>query len=361
MGYNKVIKIEGRTIAKFSPVYFIADVASNHDGDLERAKNLIYLAAEAGADAAKFQHFKAKDIVSDRSFKVLGQMSHQKNWGKSVFEIYEQYEINREWNDSLAETARDAGIHFMTSPYDILAVEVTCPLVAAFKIGSGEITWIEALQAVARTGKAVFLASGASDMGDVERAVHAITSINPNFVLMQCNTNYTGNIENFRFINLNVLNTFAQRWPEMILGLSDHTPGHATVLGAVALGARVIEKHFTDDNARTGPDHGFSMTSQTWKDMVDRTRELEAAMGDGVKRIEGNEIDPAIIQRRSLHVVKDLPMGHVLSDVDLEPLRPAPADSIPPYRSSELWGKVLQTPKAKGEYLTWTDIGVNHA
>lgn len=361
MGYSNLIHIEGRTISAKSPTYFIADIASNHDGDIERAKSLIYLAAEAGADAAKFQHFKAKDIVSDLTFKTFGQVSHQKQWGKSVYEVYEQCELNRDWNTMLAETARSAGIHFMTSPYDLAAIEETSLFVSAFKIGSGEITWIETLEAIARTGKAVFLASGASSMEDVERAVNAITVINPHFVLMQCNTNYTGSIENFHYINLNVLNTFARRWPKMILGLSDHTPGHATVLGAVALGASVIEKHFTDDNLRIGPDHGFSMTPGTWREMVDRTRELEAAMGDGVKRIEGNEIEPAIIQRRSLHVARDLPIGHVLSSADLKPLRPAPSDSIPPFRGSELLGRVLLVSKSEGECLTWADVGGDHA
>ena len=132
------------------------------------------------------------------------------------------------------------------------------------------------------------MATGASNLADVQRAVDAILPINPELVLMQCNTNYTADDDNFNHIHLRVLETYHQIWPELILGLSDHTPGHATVLGAVALGARVIEKHFTLDNSLTGPDHAFSMNPATWREMVERTRELELALGDGQKRVEGN-------------------------------------------------------------------------
>ena len=153
------------------------------------------------------------------------------------------------------------------------------PYVDLFKIGSGDITWPQMLRKVASKNKPVLMATGASEIGEVQQAVKALLSINPNLVLMQCNTNYTASLENFRHVHLNVLRTYATMFPSVVLGLSDHTPGHATVLGAVALGARVIEKHFTDDNRREGPDHPFSMNAQSWREMVDRTRELEFALG----------------------------------------------------------------------------------
>lgn len=360
MTYDSAVQIGRRKIAADQPTYFIADLASNHDGDLGRAQRLIELAAEAGADAAKFQHFKAKKIVSDHGFRSLERMSHQQSWAKSVFEVYEECELNRAWDQALATTAARVGIDFMTSPYDHDAIVSTAPLVAAFKIGSGEITWIDAMVEIAKQGKPVLLATGAATMEDVERAVTAITEINPAFVLMQCNTNYTGSLDNFRCINLRVLKTFEERWPGMVLGLSDHTPGHATVLGAVALGARVVEKHFTDDNSRVGPDHGFSMNPRTWREMVDRTRELEAAMGDGIKRIEANERDPSVVQRRSLHVTRPLAVGHVLTAADFEPLRPAPAGSIPPYLAHAVVGKTLLADKADGQCLTRSDVGLDN-
>ena len=165
------------------------------------------------------------------------------------------------------------------------------PYVPAYKIGSGDIDWLEMLEHMARKGKPVILATGASDHRRGAARVHTILAINPQLVLMQCNTNYTASLENFDHIHLNVLKTYAAMFPEVILGLSDHTHGHATVLGAVALGARVIEKHFTDDNSREGPDHNFAMNPRTWAEMVEHTRQLERALGSADKFVAGNEQD----------------------------------------------------------------------
>lgn len=351
------IRIADRTLALDAPTYFIADIAANHDGDLERAKALIWAAKEAGADCAKFQHFKAERIVSDRGFKALGaQLGHQAKWKKPVFEVYRAYELNREWNEELAATARAAGIHFMTTPYDEDALASVDALVPAWKIGSGDITWVEFIRKVAGTGKPLLLATGASTLADVDRAVRAALAVNPQLVLMQCNTNYTGSLENFRHINLNVLKTYAARYPRVLLGLSDHSPGHATVLGAVALGARAVEKHFTDDNARVGPDHGFAMNPRTWREMVERTRELEAALGDGIKRVEANEVQTAVLQQRCLRARRDLAPGTVLTMDDLEPLRPAPAGAARPYEQSALLGRRLREARVLGDALSLDDV-----
>ena len=135
--------IEDQIISENSPTYFVADIAANHDGNLERARNLIYRAAEAGADAAKFQHFNASTIVSDAEFKKLGtQLSHQAGWSKSVFDVYNEASVNMDWNEHLKEACDDAGIHFFTTPYDLDIVDQIDPLVPAFKIGSGDITWL---------------------------------------------------------------------------------------------------------------------------------------------------------------------------------------------------------------------------
>jgi N-acetylneuraminate synthase len=347
------IRIHQRTLALDQPSYFIADIAANHDGDLARAKALIWLAKEAGADCAKFQHFKAEKIVSARGFQALGgQQSHQAAWKRPVFDVYRQYELNRAWNAELAATAATAGIHFMTTPYDDEAVDTLNAVVPAWKIGSGDISYLRLVERVARTGKPIMVASGASSQADVDRAVKAVLAVNRQLVLMQCNTNYTGSLENFRFINLNVLKTYAARYPGVLLGLSDHSPGHATVLGAIALGARAIEKHFTDDNGRDGPDHSFAMNPQTWRDMVDRSRELEAALGDGIKRVEDNETQTAVLQQRCLRATRALPAGHVLQARDLEALRPAPAGVLRPYELASAVGQTLAVALDAGDALT---------
>ena len=163
-------------------------------------------------------------------------------------------------------------------------------------------------------------------------------------------------MENFKYVNLRVLQAFALHWPGMPLGLSDHTPGHASVLGAIALGARAIEKHFTDDTTRKGPDHGFAMDPRTWREMVDRSRELEYALGDGIKRVEGNELDSSVVQRRCIRLKRDLPAGTVLKADHLVSLRPAPAGSIAPSRIGDVLGRRLARDKVEGAELTHEDL-----
>lgn len=354
---DAVLEIAGKSIGESHPTYFIADIAANHDGDLERAKDLIHKAAEAGADAAKFQHFKADTIVSAHGFQALGsQQSHQAKWKKSVFEVYQDASVPLPWTTTLKETCDKAGIAFFTSPYDLELVDHVDPFVPAFKIGSGDITWLEIIRHIAAKQKPVILATGASTMDDVHRAVSAALALNPQFALLQCNTNYTGSLENFRYIQLNVLRTYRAMYPGMVLGLSDHTPGHSTVLGAVALGARIVEKHFTDDVGRVGPDHAFSLDPRTWRDMVHATRELENALGTGVKKVEENEMQTAVLQRRAVRMKSRAEAGTVLHRGQLEVLRPCPADAVPPYMIGQLEGRVLRRNVDAGEHLRWTDF-----
>ena len=354
---KKVFNIEGKNIGDNNPVYFIADIAANHDGDLNRVKDLIYLAADAGADAAKFQHFTAKTIVSDFGFRSLGsQQSHQAKWKKSVFQVYKDASVSLEWTEEIIKTCKNAGITFFTSPYSKDLVDAIDPYVPAYKIGSGDITWIEMVEYIASKKKPYIIASGASTLEDVKRAVNAGLALNTNLCLMQCNTNYTASLENFKFIQLDVLKTYREIYPDIILGLSDHTPGHATVLGSIALGAKMVEKHFTDDTSREGPDHKFSMDPYTWKEMVNRSRELENAIGHSIKDIENNEKETVVLQRRSIRLTKDLTSGTQIQLKHLEVLRPCPSDGLPPYEVKNVLGKKLCKDKSAGDHLRWIDL-----
>ena len=351
------IKIGHRWVGDNSPTYFIADISANHDGDLERAKRLIHLAAEAGAEAAKFQNFRASKIVSDYGFKALGsQQSHQTSWKKSVSEVYADASIPFDWTPVLKQTCDEAGIDYFSSPYDFEAVDMLDPVVPAHKIGSGDITWLEILRHIARKGKPVFLATGAATIGDVQRAVDTILPLNQELILMQCNTSYTASQDNFKHIHLNVLKTYRAMYPDLILGLSDHTPKHATVLGAVALGARAVEKHFTDDTKRVGPDHPFSMTPETWCEMVDRTRELESAMGSSDKRVSDNEQETVVVQRRCLRAATDIPAGETLTRELIDVLRPAEIGAIMPYEIEVVIGTKTLVGLKAGEALRWTHL-----
>jgi N-acetylneuraminate synthase len=344
-------------IGETDPVYFVADIAANHDGDLERAKRLIALAHEAGANAAKFQNFRAAKIVSEYGFGALGgQLSHQAKWTKSVTEVYEDAAIPFEWTPVLKKECDRIGIEYFSAPYDLEAADMLDAHVNAYKIGSGDIDWLESIRHIAGKGKPVLLATGAATLEDVTRAVDTILAVNPDLVLMQCNTNYTASLENFRHVHLNVLRTYSTLYPDLVLGLSDHTPGHATVLGSIALGARVIEKHFTEDPTRDGPDHAFSMDPESWAEMVGRARELELALGDPVKRVAENEEDAAMVQRRCLRAACGLEAKHALTREMIDVLRPATANAITPDRIGDVLGMQTRRAMTAGEALCWTDL-----
>jgi N-acetylneuraminate synthase len=346
------MKIGRKEVGLDKPTYFIADIASNHDSSLDRAKRLIFLAAEAGADAVKFQNFKAETIVSDYGFKQLGGISHQSHWKDSVYETYKRCETPLSWTPELAEAADKAGVDYLTTPYDIDMLPDLAPYTSAWKLGSGDITWEKMVRAMCAYDKPLIISTGSSTEDDICRVME--WTDDRDVVLMQCNTNYTGDLSNFEYVNLKVL---VQWWGSgIVLGLSDHTPGHAAVLGAVALAAKVIEKHFTDDNLREGPDHAFSMTPVDWGTMVSRVRELELALGDGVKKVEENERETVVLQRRSIRAIRDIPSGTVLGEEDLICLRPCPLDALPPYRIGELIGKKAPRDIERGDYIGTVDI-----
>jgi N-acetylneuraminate synthase len=325
-------------------LFFIADIAANHDGSLDRAKKLIDLAAQSGADAVKFQHFRASHIVSDVGFRELKDVrSHQTAWSKSVHEVYQDASVPWDWTEKLYSHANSAGVEFMSTPYDFDAVEHLDPFVKRYKVGSGDITWLELFDAILEKDKQVLFATGASSLTDVQAAVARvrISKNKAKHVVMQCNTNYTGVDDNLSHINLNVLDQYAEEFPDLLLGLSDHTSGDLTVLGAIAKGAKYIEKHFTDDTGRSGPDHVFSMDPNAWLEMVKASQLLTLALGDGLKKVEKNELETVVVQRRALRFIGELESGHVLGVGDVAILRPAPIGSLDPSNLQRVLGRTL--------------------
>ena len=328
----KFFKIKKKRIGKNMPTYFIADIGANHDGSLARAKKLIRLAKLAGADAAKFQHFSAKTIVSDVGFKKLKNLkSHQSKWKKSVFSVYQAASINKKWTKILKKFCDKIDIEFMTSPYSMEIVDEINPYVNVIKIGSGDITWIDIIKKIASKKKLGIIATGASNFKEVETAVKEYLKINQSLVLMQCNTNYTGDLENIKYSNLNVINKFKKKFPKVVLGLSDHTFGHVTVLGAVMLGARVIEKHFTDDNKRTGPDHFFAMNPKSWKSSY-------------------------ITIRRGIRANQKLNKGSIIREHMLDYLRPCPFGALRPCDKKKIINKRLKKDIKYHEIIKSSDV-----
>lgn len=338
-----MIEIAGRKIGPEYPPYFIADIGANHDGTLYRAHKLIRLAADAGADAVKFQNFSAPSIVSRRGFKELGKIGHQADWETDVYSAYEAASLPLNWTSSLQAECMAAGVAYLTTPYDLEAVDAIDPYVPAWKIGSGDVTYHELIRRVASKGKPILLATGASSGEDVSRAWNALPDreARGRVVLMHCNSDYRGDPQAIRYSNLRALSTSAAYFHQPV-GLSDHTPGHLTVCAAVALGACVIEKHFTDDCTRKGPDHAFAMGPDAWRTMIRTARQTWEALGDGIKRVEENEREAVIVQRRALYYYEHMLEGDIIQEADLLPLRPCPADGIPPYEASNIIGKRMK-------------------
>jgi sialic acid synthase SpsE len=351
------IKIQDHWIGESYPTYFIADISANHDGDLNRAIELVRLAKEAGADAAKFQNFVAKKIVSDYGFKKMGdQVSHQASWKKSVLEVYEDASVPLDWTPTLVEVCNDIDIHYFTSPYDIETIDKMEPYLPAYKAGSGLMTYPQALVQMAKKNKPLLLATGASDLTDVIRVVREVEQYNQQLILFQCNTNYTASPDNYDHLNINVLKTYRQLFPNMILGLSDHTQSIAPVLGAVALGAKAIERHFTDDTSREGPDHKFSMDAAGWRNMVDETRILERSLGSSDKFITPNEIDTYQVQRRCLRTALDIKAGQTITADMIDVLRPATPGALLAWDFDNVVGKKARNNMPHGKEIRWMDL-----
>lgn len=352
MNFPKEIKIGSKTIGLNHSTYVIAEIGGNFDGSIEKAKRLIDAAKDSGADCAKFQTFTPEKIVSDNGFKHMTLKGVQGTWDKSIYEVFRDVEFHHEWHKEIQEYCNNVGIDFSTSPYDKEAVDLCCDLDLPFiKIGSGEITWLSMLDYIARKGKPMMLATGDATISEIDEAVRTIAATGNNqLVLMQCITNYPSRIEN---ANIRVVETY-QKMYNIITGYSDHTPGSVVPLGAVALGARVIEKHFTLNRNDKGPDHPHSMEPDEFKSMVDDIHKLEKALGSSTKEVVDEEAETVYVQRRGLYAKSDIKKDAVIKAEDIDVLRPALG--IPPKFEKVIAGKTANKDIAKGEPIYWDDI-----
>lgn len=350
--FNKEIEINNRKIGENHPTYFIAEIGANFDGSIDKAKRLIDAAKASGADCAKFQTFSTPKIVSEGGFSRMQLKGVHGSWGRTVSEVFKDAEFPIAWHKEIADYCKQVGIDFSTSPYYKEAVDLCIDLDVPFiKIGSGEITWLEMLDYIARKGKPVMLATGDATMAEIDEAVRTIEATgNKDLVLMQCITNYPSKIDS---ANVNVLKTYQSAF-DVLTGYSDHAPGHVVALASVVIGGRVIEKHFTLNKHDKGPDHPHSMEPDEFKFMVDSVREVERAMGSTCKEVVAEESETVYVQRRCLYAKKDIPKGHIMSADDIDVLRPALG--IPPKYKSVIIGKECRTDIKKGQPLFWENF-----
>lgn len=352
LNFNKNIKIGDRMIGPEYPTYFIAEIGGNFDGSLEKAKLLIDAAKEAGADCAKFQTFVTSKIVSDGVFSKMTLQGVHGSWGRSVSDVFRDVEFPISWHQEIADYCKQVGIDFSTSPYFKEAVDLCVDMKVPFiKIGSGEITWLEMLDYTACKGIPVMLATGDATMAEIDDAIRTIEKTgNRDLVLMQCITNYPSKIDS---ANVNVLKTYQSAF-DCLTGYSDHSPGHVVALASVVLGGRVIEKHFTLNKKDKGPDHPHSMEPHEFKYMVESIREVERAMGSTRKEVVAEESETVFVQRRCLYAKKTLMKGHIISEEDIDVLRPALG--IPPKYKKTIIGKTVNKDILANDPIYWEDL-----
>jgi sialic acid synthase SpsE len=350
--FSKEIKIGNKIIGLDYPTYFIAEIGANFDGSIEKAKRLIDAAKQAGADCAKFQTFKTEKIVSEGGFSKMNLKGVHGSWGRTVSEVFKDAEFPIEWHLEISDYCKKVGIDFSTSPYFKEAVDLCMELDVPFiKIGSGEITWLEMLEYIAKQGKPLMLATGDATMSEIDEAVRTIEAAgNRDLILMQCITNYPSKIDS---ANVNVLKTYQLAF-DILTGYSDHSPGPVVALASVVLGGRVIEKHFTLDKTDKGPDHPHSMTMLEFKQMVDYVREIERAMGSTRKEVVDEERETVFVQRRGLYAKNDIVKGQTLTTDDINVLRPA--IGIQPKFKDVIIGREASTNIKKGDPIYWDSL-----
>jgi sialic acid synthase SpsE len=350
--FPKEIRIGDKLIGVGHPTYIIAEIGANFDKNIDKAKSLIDAAKEAGADCTKFQTFSTPKIVSEGGFSRMKLQGVHGSWGRTVSEVFKDAEFPREWHREISDYCTKIGIDFSTSPYDFEAVDLCEKLELPFiKIGSGEITWLDMLDYIARKNKPMILATGDATLSEIDEAIRTIESTgNRNLILMQCITNYPSRIES---ANVNVLKTYQTAF-DILTGYSDHSPGPVVALASVVLGGCVIEKHFTLNKKDKGPDHPHSMNPTEFKLMVDYVREIERAMGSTRKEVVEEEAETVFVQRRCLYAKRDIAVGTIIQLDDIDVLRPALG--IPPKFKDVVIGKTSKTNIEAGQPLFWENF-----
>ena len=350
--FSKEIKIGNKLISINHPSYIIAEIGANFNGSLEKAKEMCSAAKEAGADCAKFQTFKSEKIVSHIGFSKMKIKGVHGTWGKPISEVFREVEFPRKWHAEIKKYCDDIGIDFSTSPYDIEAVDLCDSLDLPFiKIGSGEITWLEMIEYVARKNRPIILSTGDASMAEIDDAISTIIKTgNKNLILLQCITNYPSKIES---ANINVLKTYQTAF-NVLTGYSDHSPGDLVILGSIVLGGRVVEKHFTLNKNDKGPDHPHSLDKKEFSDMVSNIRLMEKALGSSKKDVVEEEQETVYVQRRGLYASKDIAEGEIITDDCIDVLRPA-LGILPKYKDVII-GKKARSNISVGEPIYWENI-----
>jgi N-acetylneuraminate synthase len=329
------VEIAGAKVGPGQPCFIVAEAGVNHNGSLELARQLVEVAAKAGANAVKFQTFKAERVATPNATKADYQLRTTES-RESQLEMLRRLELSHEAHRELMDLCRRQGILFMSTPFDEESADFLAELgVAAFKIPSGEVTNLPLLAHVARKGRPVIVSTGMCHLTEVGETVRVIRDAgNDRIVLLHCVSNYPADPKD---ANLRAMFTMAEAFRTLV-GYSDHTAGIEVTLAAVALGACVIEKHFTLSRGLSGPDHQAALEPDELMALVQGIRTVEAALGHGRKEPAPSEANTAAVARRSLVAARDIPMGRALTP-DLIVIK-RPGTGLPPSWMGQVVGRI---------------------
>jgi N-acetylneuraminate synthase len=340
------IKIQDKIISEKSSTFIIAEAGINHNGDVKLAKKMIDAVKESGADAIKFQTFKAGEFVSDKK-QVYEYISQGKKVKESMYEMFKRCELKERDYIEISEYCKKNKVIFFSTPQNMSDLDFLMTLgVPVIKVGSDDLTNLPLLADFASRGLPIMISTGMSYIDEIDEAVQTIKKRNNKLVIFHCISSYPAMPDE---LNLNNIITLKKRYPDCIIGFSDHSEGTYAAYAAVALGAKVYERHFTLDKDMAGPDHKFSANPQELKLIVKNIRDIEKALGGFEVKPTANEMHMRKLCRRSVVAAKDLKKWQVLTKAELTLKRPG--TGIKPKELESLIGKKLKKDIRKDELI----------
>jgi sialic acid synthase len=339
--------IDGTEISDTTDCYVIAEIGHNHGGSVETAKQLFQEARNCGAHAVKLQKRDNRTLFTSEAYDK--PYENENSFGPTYGAHREALEFGRDEYVELKAYAEELGVTFFATAFDLASADFLAELdMPAYKIASGDLTNTPLLSYVARIGKPVIFSTGGGTLDDVRRAHETLAEENDQIAVLQCTAGYPAE---WHELDLSVIGTYRDVFPEAVVGYSSHDNGIAMAVAAFVLGSRIVEKHFTLNRAMKGTDHVFSLEPQGLRKLVRDLRRTRLALGDGSKRMYTSEVGPAMKMSKKIVAARDLPAGHVLAQGDLA-LR-SPGDGLPPYELERVLGRVLRHPVAADGALTF--------
>jgi sialic acid synthase len=342
--------LDGKVIQDNSDCYTIAEIGHNHQGKIETAMEMFRVAKECGADAVKLQKRDNRSLFTKAGYTRL--YDNPNSYGETYGEHREFLEFSQDEYKELIDYTKEIGVTLFATAFDINSADFLAKLdMPVYKLASGDLKNIPLLTHIAEFQKPMIVSTGGGTMEDVNRAYDAVMPINQQLCILQCTAGYPAEFDE---LNLNVITTFRERFPNTTIGLSSHDNGISMSVAAYMLGARVVEKHFTLNHTWKGTDHAFSLEPTGFRKLVRDLQRTRVAMGDGIKRTYDSEVKPITNMGKKLVAARDLPVGHMIQREDIA--IKSPGDCLPPYEIDKIIGRLTSAAMKEDDDITFETL-----